>query len=113
MTHELTGPERLALHRACETPFPFEVTGFLLDVVIYPEHGIASGRTYRHRQADPVTGRFSDGHQIKTSMIFGFAEHRGYPVLITRNSLYICVGVGTDNLTLMRDLKSLPMPARH
>ncbi|WP_417315949.1 hypothetical protein [Cycloclasticus pugetii] len=67
MKHNMWKFETLALRIARDTAFPVPTTGFLLEVVIV-DH-IAVGQFYGHVKADPLTGRFADGHLMHTSAI--------------------------------------------
>lgn len=111
MTDELSKSESLALERALETPFPFEVTGFLLDPMIVET--VAVGWIYGHVKADPLTGRFADGNLIHTSYIVGYVEHDEFVVLITRNSCYVCIVGIVEKLILMRGIEALPKQTYH
>ena len=103
--------EALALQTARDTAFPLPVTGFLLDVVIVD--CVAFGHIYAHVKADPLTGRFTDGHLIHTSAIATFHEHAGFVILHTRNSHYVCVLSEADKDELLRHLKWLSKPTLH
>ncbi len=100
MEYQLEERAQLALCKAMKTDFPFAVTGFLLDPSIVGQ--IAFGRVFRHVKADPVTGRFTDGHLMYTSRVTGFLEY-DQVVLVTLNSLYVCVFADTE--------ESLPISA--
>lgn len=112
MTYSFSTMEKRILKKARKISFPFEVTGYLMSPVVIDS--IAFGRVYGHIKADPVTGRFSDGHLIHTSELADYVIYRGYVVLITRNSVYVCcVSSIIDGMLLMNCLNSLPRPTCH
>lgn len=111
MSFVLSEAERLLLRKAENTLFPFSVAGFLLDPVVVDQ--VAVGRVYRHVRADPLSGRFADGHLMHTSRIGCFFEYEAFVVLITRNSIYVCVLSATDRLSLLTELERLEKSTRH
>ncbi|MGH1448798.1 MAG: hypothetical protein ACRBBM_05155 [Pseudomonadaceae bacterium] len=111
MKSDLSALEQEMLNKARETAFPCPVTGFLLDS--YLANGVCWGYVYDHVKMDPQTGRFSDGHEIHTSTIGAFFEFGEYIILVTRNSVYVCIGQRDQQMALMEDLRPLPGPALH
>ncbi len=111
MIYHLTTPERAALRAAEEYSFPFSVTGFLLDPAVVSQ--VAIGHVYRHVRADPLTGRFFDGHLMHTSLISHFFEHGGFVVLVTLNSRYVCVNAETEKALLLASLAAQRYPPLH
>tara|TARA_R110001606_G_C15402775_1_gene653374 strand:- start:1437 stop:1772 length:336 start_codon:yes stop_codon:yes gene_type:complete len=107
----LSRSEKQALKKARETSFPFPVTGLLLDTYVARE--VCWGHVYDHVRRNPETGRFSDGHEIHTSSIGAFYELGEYVVLVTRNSVYVCIGQPEQQMALMEDLHQVPGPALH
>jgi len=104
--------ENCVLKKAREVKFPFEVTGYLISPKII--NRFALGRIHAHIKADFVTGRFTDGHLIHTSDIADFIMHRGFIVLITRNSSYVCCFPDLDDeLPFVKELNAFPRPTRH
>jgi hypothetical protein len=111
MKSDLSALEKAMLHKARETSFLCPVTGFLLDS--YVASGVCWGYVYDHVKMDPQTGRFSDGHEIHTSTIGAFFEFGEYIILVTRNSVYVCIGEPSEQRSLIVDLQLLPGPAFH
>ena len=110
--YQLSTAEVRGLNKAQRTVFPFAITGYLLAPVLLGS--VAVGRIYGHIKADPVTGRFTDGHLMHTSSVGGFFEHEGFVVLVTRNSLYVCVVPrAAVKFWLIGQLQALPKPTFH
>jgi len=99
--------ERQLAH-ALKANYPIPVTGFLVDVFVIANAAI--GISYQHARRES-TGRFADGHLIRTSDILELRHSDGRWFIKTRNSLYVVVTfkrhVGLPSLmALQRLMKS-------
>lgn len=84
------------------------VTGFLVDAFVVANAGI--GIIYRHARRDS-TGRFADGHLVRTSDIVSIESIDGRWLITTVNSIYVVVTfkrhIGRPSLvSLQRLMKS-------
>lgn len=111
MKGDLLSLEKLTLQRAVETNFQLPVTGFLLDAVMIGS--VCIGYVYHHAKADPLTGRFSNGHMMHTSSVGSIFEHAGFPVLITCNSVYVCVVLCVEELETFLSHELISQPLYH
>ncbi|UUC81720.1 hypothetical protein NPN27_12025 [Stutzerimonas stutzeri] len=99
--------ERQLAH-ALKANYPIPVTGFLVDAFVIANAAI--GISYQHARRES-TGRFADGHLIRTSDILELRHSDGRWFIKTRNSLYVVVTfkrhVGLPSLmALQRLMKS-------
>ena len=86
-THSDSDAYRLA--EAFNYPFGELVTAYLTDAVIVSCCGF--GVMHRHAKAEP-SGRFQDGHRLRTSDILHAEQHGPYWVLRTLSgSVYVIV----------------------
>lgn len=86
-THSESGADRLA--EALNYAFGEPVTAYLTDAVIVSCCGL--GVMHRHVNAEP-SGRFQDGHRLRTSDILQAEQHGSYWVLRTLSgSFYVIV----------------------
>jgi hypothetical protein len=77
------------LAEAVKYPFGEPVTAYLTDVTIVSCCGF--GVMHRHVNAEP-SGRFQDGHRLRTSDILQAEQHRSFWVLRTLSgSFYVIV----------------------
>ena len=74
---------------------------------------VCIGHVYHHAKANRMTGRFSDGHLIHTSSVGAIFEHAGFPVLITRNSVYVCVVLCDEELAGILSHELISQPPFH
>jgi len=78
----------MQLQRAFDLCFSEPVTAYLTSACIAA--GCCLGVTHRHAKADPDSGRFSDGHLIRTSDIVRIDREHSYWVLRTfSGSFYV------------------------
>ncbi|WP_274644789.1 hypothetical protein [Pseudomonas serbica] len=75
------------LERAKAQVFDTPVTAFLSDVFI--TSCTAVGVTFEHKNQNAFTGRFVDGHRIRTSDIQRAEKQGRFWVLTTMNSTYV------------------------
>ncbi|MBI6942909.1 hypothetical protein JET76_16285 [Pseudomonas putida] len=99
--------ERQLAH-ALKASYPIPVTGFLVDAFVIANAAV--GISYQHARRES-TGRFADGHLIRTSDIVELRRSDGRWFIKTRNSLYVVVTfkrhVGLPSLmALQRLMKS-------
>jgi len=99
--------ERQLTH-ALKANYPIPVTGFLVDAFVIANAAV--GISYQHARRES-TGRFADGHLIRTSDIVELRHSDGRWLIKTRNSLYVVVTfkrhVGLPSLmALQRLMKS-------
>lgn len=86
-THSESGADRLA--EAFNYPFGESVTAYLADAVIVSCCGF--GVMHRHVKAEP-SGRFQDGHRVRTSDILHAEQHGSFWALRTLSgSFYVIV----------------------
>lgn len=96
------------LAKALKANYPVRVTGFLVDTFVIANAAV--GITYKHARRES-TGRFADGHLIRTSDIVDLRRSDDRWLIKTVNSLYVVVTfkrhVGLPSLmTLQRMMKS-------
>lgn len=79
---------RRQLAEALKATYPVPVTGFLVDAFVVANAGV--GIIYRHARRDS-TGRFADGHLVRTSDIVSIECIDGRWLITTVNSMYVVV----------------------
>lgn len=89
MKEGLSPLELLALKKAEDAYSGFSVTGYLFEA--FPWGNISFGRVYSHARADKDTGRFADGHLMRTSTVMKVFEKDEFIAVATLNSIYVCV----------------------
>jgi|TARA_Y100000815_G_scaffold174676_1_gene158938 hypothetical protein len=93
------------LAHALKAKYPLPVTGFLVDAVVIANAAV--GISYQHARRES-TGRFADGHLIRTSDIIGLRLSEGRWLITTLNSTYVVVtfkqGVGRPSLMALHRL---------
>ena len=96
--------ERQLAH-ALKANYPIPVTGFLVDAFVMANAAV--GISYQHARRES-TGRFADGHLIRTSDIVELRHSDGRWFIKTRNSLYVVVTfkrhVGLPSLVALQRL---------
>ncbi|WP_454910744.1 hypothetical protein [Stutzerimonas chloritidismutans] len=108
-THRSISPyAKRQLAHALKSNYPVSVTGFLVDAFVIANAAV--GISYQHARRES-TGRFADGHLIRTSDIVELRHSDGRWFIKTRNSLYVVVTfkrhVGLPSLmALQRLMKS-------
>ena len=96
------------LAQALKVTYPVPVTAFLVNVYVIANAAV--GIVYRDVRSD-ATGRFNDGHLIRTSDIVELSQIDGRWLIKTVNSLYVVATfkrhVGRPSLmTLQRLMKT-------
>ncbi|CEG52164.1 conserved hypothetical protein [Stutzerimonas xanthomarina] len=108
-THRSISPyAKRQLAYALKSSYPVPVTGFLVDAFVIANAAV--GISYQHARRES-TGRFADGHLIRTSDIIGLRRSDDRWLIKTVNSLYVVVTfkrhVGLPSLmALQRLMKS-------
>lgn len=75
------------IERAQAQGYDKPVTAFLSDVFI--TYSAAVGVTFGHKNHNAFTGRFADGHRIRTSDVQRAEKQGRFWVLTTLNSTYV------------------------
>jgi hypothetical protein len=96
---------RRHLANALKADYPMPVTGYLVDAFVVANAAV--GIVYRHALRDG-TGRFADGHLIRTSDILNIRQFKGRWLIRTQNSVYMVVTfkrhVGKPSLVALQRL---------
>jgi len=99
--------ERQLAH-ALRANYPVPITGFLVDAFVIANAAV--GISYQHARRES-TGRFADGHLIRTSDIIGLRRSDDRWLIKTVNSLYVVVTfkrhVGLPSLMALQRLRKL------
>lgn len=96
--------ERQLAH-ALRANYPVPITGFLVDAFVIANAAV--GISYQHARRES-SGRFADGHLIRTSDIIGLRRSDDRWLIKTVNSLYVVVTfkrhVGLPSLMALQSL---------
>lgn len=85
---QMSASNEQLLHEALAYTFSQPVTAYLTEARIAV--CCCLGVTHRHIRADPIWGRFTDGHLIRTSDIMRIGQEGGFWVLHTyTGSFYV------------------------
>lgn len=95
------------LSQALAANYSFSITGFLIDALVVAN--AALGIIYADARRDG-TGRFDDGHLIRTSNVLDIRQFDGRWLIQTLNSIYVIVTfkqhVGRRSLDLFLAMQS-------
>jgi hypothetical protein len=95
--------------RAQAQGYDTPVTAFLSDVFI--TSGAAVGVTFGHKMQNAFTGRFADGHRIRTSDVKRVEKQGRFWVLTTMNSTYVVAsfkrGIGRASLRMFLSIANI------